>query len=53
MHILRGVNVFALGCHWDEALLSKNPIPQVEVDPRHNEISVGGDESSEVPQARF
>ena len=53
MHIFRGVNFFPPGCLRDEAQLSKNPAPQVEVDPRNDEMTVRCDESSYVPQARF
>jgi hypothetical protein len=52
MHIFPDVDFFASGRHRDEAQLSKNPAPQVEVDPRNDEIAVGCDEPSQIPQAR-
>src|SRR5215467_10865723 len=53
MHIFPGVDFFASGRHRDEAQLSKNPATQVEVGPRNDEIAVGCDQPSQIPQAHF
>jgi len=53
MHIFPGVDFFASGRHRDEAQLFKNPATQVEVGPRNDEIAVGCDKPSQIPQAHF